>query len=64
MEEIDVALCLEELGTLYYHDEKFFDAKKYYERALIRYNHLKDVINPVKLVKVLYMKGSSFYYLN
>ena len=48
---------------LYYNDENFFDAKKNFERALIRMNHMKDDINPIQFVNGLYMKGSSSYYL-
>lgn len=59
-----MANCLEQLGTLCYHDEKFYDAQKYYERTLIRLNHLDGEVNPIKQVKALYMKGSSSYYLS
>lgn len=52
------------MGYFYYNDESFFDAKKYYERALIRLNQLTGKVNPMKQVRACYMKGSCSYYLD
>ena len=61
---MDISECLIELGYFYYHDESFYDAKKYFDRAFIRLNQLTGKVNPMKQVKTCYMKGSSSYYLN
>ena len=63
VDDIDVAECLNSLGLLYFHDESFYEAKKYFERALIRMNQMKDVVNPIKIINCMYMKGSACFYL-